>query len=130
LLIGSLLGPDFVITISLGHSIAYYPQGNGLAKSSNKILVNIIQKILEDNRKSSHNKLNYGLWDDRLITKKSICMSSFQLVYGTDAIFPSSVGVLVMNIILEVQSEPNDIQRRIYQTIQLQQSSEEVYNRT
>ena len=30
--------------IGLGHSTAYYPQGNGLAKSSNKTLVNIINK--------------------------------------------------------------------------------------
>jgi len=36
--------------ITLGHSTAYYPQGNGLAKSSNKSLVNIIKKLLEDNK--------------------------------------------------------------------------------
>jgi len=56
--------------ISLGHLIAYYPQGNGLAESSNKILVNIIKKILEDIKKSWHNKLIYALWVDRLTTKK------------------------------------------------------------
>lgn len=33
--------------ISLGHSTAYYPQGNGLAESSNKSLINIIKKLLE-----------------------------------------------------------------------------------
>jgi hypothetical protein len=32
--------------ISLGHCTSYYPQGNGLAKSSNKTLVNIIKKTL------------------------------------------------------------------------------------
>ena len=37
--------------IVLGHSTAYYPQGNGLVESSNKILVNIIMKLLEDNKK-------------------------------------------------------------------------------
>jgi len=30
--------------ITLGHSTTYYPQGNGLAKSSNKSLINIIKK--------------------------------------------------------------------------------------
>eukprot|EP00253_Pinus_taeda_P028184 PITA_28184 len=43
--------------ISLGHSTAYHPQGNGLAESSNKSLVNIIKKMLEINKKSWHNKL-------------------------------------------------------------------------
>ena len=38
--------------IILSHSTAYYPQGNGLAKSSNKGLVRIIKKLLEDNKKA------------------------------------------------------------------------------
>ena len=38
--------------ISLNHSTAYYPQGNGLAESSNKSLVRIIRKLLEDNKRS------------------------------------------------------------------------------
>ena len=33
--------------ITLGHSTAYYPQGNGdLAESSNKSIVRIIKKVL------------------------------------------------------------------------------------
>ena len=35
--------------IQLVHSTSYYPQGNGLAESSNKILVRIIRKILHTN---------------------------------------------------------------------------------
>jgi hypothetical protein len=34
--------------IGLGHSTAYYPQGNGLAESSNKTMVNIIKKTLQE----------------------------------------------------------------------------------
>ena len=44
-----------------------------------------------------------------------------------DVVFPSSLGVPVMKIIQELQVEPNDIQRRIDQTIHLQQTREEVY---
>ena len=91
--------------ITLGHSTAYYPQGNGLAESSNKSLVNIIKKLLEGNRKSWHTKLIHALWADRLTLKKSIGMSPFRLVYGTNAIFPNSLGVLVMNLIQELQTE-------------------------
>jgi len=57
-------------------------------------------------------------------------MSPYQLVYGMDVVFPSFMGVPVMKIIQEVQTKPNDIQRTINPTIQLQQSREEVYNRT
>jgi len=38
--------------IKLVHSTSYYPQGNGLAESSNKILGRIIKKLLEDNKRS------------------------------------------------------------------------------
>jgi transposase InsO family protein len=38
--------------ITLIHSTPYYPQGNGLAKSSNKSLIKIIKKLLEDNKKA------------------------------------------------------------------------------
>ena len=55
-------------------------------------------------------------------------MSPFQLVYGTDAIFSNSLGVPVMKLIQELQTEENDIIRRINQTIHLQQTREEVYN--
>eukprot|EP00253_Pinus_taeda_P036068 PITA_36068 len=33
--------------ITLGHSTAYYPQGNGLVESSNKYSINIIKNVLE-----------------------------------------------------------------------------------
>ena len=56
-------------------------------------------------------------------------MSHFQLVYGTDAFFPDSLGVPIMKMIQELQTEDNDMIRRINQTIHLQQNREEVYNK-
>jgi len=88
-----------------------------------------MKKVLADNKKSWHNKLINALQTDRLTTKKSIGMSPYQLVYGMDVVFMSFLGVRVMKLIQELQAEPNDIQRRIDQTIQLQQSKEEVYNK-
>jgi len=38
--------------ITLGHSTTYYRQGNGIAESSNKSLINIIKKLLEENKKN------------------------------------------------------------------------------
>ena len=87
--------------ISLNHSTAYYPQGNGLAESSNKILVRIIRKLLEYNKISWHTKLKYALWADRISTKRA--MSPFQLVYGTEVVFPASLGVPVMRYFQDQQ---------------------------
>eukprot|EP00253_Pinus_taeda_P021622 PITA_21622 len=116
--------------ITLGHSTAYYPQGNGLAESSNKTLINVIKKLLEENKKTWNKKLINALWEDMLTTKKFIGTSPCELVYGMEVVFPSSLGVPVMKILQEAQVEPNDIQRRINQTINLQQTREEVYQRS
>jgi transposase InsO family protein len=38
--------------IVLGHSTTYYSQGNRLVESSNESLVNIIKKVLDENKRS------------------------------------------------------------------------------
>jgi transposase InsO family protein len=67
--------------IALIHSTPYYPQGNGLAESSNKSLINIIKILLEDNKKAWDSNLKFALWDDIVTTKRSLGVSPFQLVY-------------------------------------------------
>lgn len=93
--------------IILSHSTAYYPQGDGLAESSNKSLVRTIKKLLQDNKKAWHSKLVYALWENRVSTKKSIGTSPFKFVYGTNVIFPASLGMPVMKYIQEENSELN-----------------------
>eukprot|EP00253_Pinus_taeda_P035287 PITA_35287 len=51
--------------IKLVHSTSYYPQGNGLAESSNKSLMRIIKKLLEDNKRNWDSKLKFALCADR-----------------------------------------------------------------
>jgi transposase InsO family protein len=84
--------------IVLGHSTAYYPQGNGLAESSNKILITIIKKVLSENKKSWHVHLKYTLWKNWIGTKRSIGTLPFQLVYRTDMVFPINLVLLVMKL--------------------------------
>ena len=71
--------------------------------------MNIIKKLLEDNKKTWNKKLENSLWVDRLTTKKSIGTSPYQLVYGMEIVFPSSLGTPVMNFLQEVEVEPNVI---------------------
>ena len=91
--------------IHLGHLTAYYPQGNGLAESSNKSLMRIVKKLLQENKKAWHSKLIHALRDDRISMKKSIGTLSFQLVYGFDIIFPSSLSLPVRRLLQEEEAE-------------------------
>jgi hypothetical protein len=91
--------------IYLVHSTTYYTQGNGLDESSNKILVRIIRKLLEENQRSWDCKLKFALWADRVTNKKYIGTSPFKLVYGIDgieAIFPIQ---LALSIAKKIQEE-------------------------
>jgi len=63
--------------IILGHSTAYYPQSNGLVESSNKSLMRIIKKILNENKKAWHSHLKYALWENKINTKRSTCTSPY-----------------------------------------------------
>ena len=112
--------------ISLKQSTPYYPQGNGLAESSNKNIVSSIKKMLFDNKRSWDSKLKFALWADRVTIKKSIGTSPFQLVYGTDAIFPVHLINPVMKFVQEIDEEPDVIRRRMFQIVQLQQEREAI----
>ena len=47
-------------------------------------------------------------------------MSPYQLVYGIEIVFPTSLGVPIMKLLQEMQAELNDSQRRISQMVHLQ----------
>jgi transposase InsO family protein len=67
----------FKYGIVLSHSSNYYPQGNGLAESSNKNVMNIVKKIVGENKKSWDNKIKYAPWADCTTTKTSIGKTPF-----------------------------------------------------
>jgi transposase InsO family protein len=115
--------------ITLVHSTPYYPQGNGLAESSNKSLIKIIKKLLEENKKAWDSKLKFALWADRVTTKRSLGISPFQLVYGVEAIFPAQLALPVEKFLQDYQGEPDDMVRRILQLVEVQQTREQLLDK-
>jgi hypothetical protein len=97
-----------------------------LAESSNKSLVNIIKKVLDENKRSWHVHLKYALWENRISTKRSIGVSPFQMVYGTDVVLPINLALPVMKLWQDQNEEPNPVTRRINQLIEVQQQRTEV----
>jgi hypothetical protein len=82
----------------------------------------IIKKVLTENKKAWHIHLKYALWANQIGTKKSIGMSPFQLVYGTDVVLPINLTLPVMKLWQDANEEPNDVTRRINQIIEVQQN--------
>jgi transposase InsO family protein len=106
--------------ISLIHSTPYYPQGSGLEESSNKILIKIIKRLLEDNKKAWYSNLKFALWADRVMTKRSLGLSPFQLVYEAEAVFPSHLAFPMEKFFRDLQGEPDDMIKRILQIVKAQ----------
>jgi transposase InsO family protein len=115
--------------ISLIHSTPYYPQGNRLAESSNKSLIKIIKRLLEDNKKVWYSKLKFSLWDDIVTTKRSLDLSPFDLVYGAKVIFPSHLALLIEKLFQDYQEEPNDMIRRVKQLAEVRQTREKLLDK-
>jgi hypothetical protein len=115
--------------ILLVHSTPYYPQGNEMAESSNKSLIKLIKKLLEDNQRAWDSKLKFSLWADRVTTKKSLGLSPFQLVYGIEVVFPTQLALHVANLFQDFEGEPNHVVRRIHQMVEVQQIREQVMDR-
>jgi hypothetical protein len=49
--------------------------------------MNIIKKVVGENKRSWDRKIKYALWADRITTKTSTGKTPFELVYGLEANF-------------------------------------------
>jgi transposase InsO family protein len=74
------------LEIKLLSSLLYYPQANGQAESSNKTLIKLIKKKIEENPKRCHEVLSEALWAHRISKHSATKVTPFDLVYGQQVI--------------------------------------------
>ncbi|MCO5594436.1 hypothetical protein L7F22_048466 [Adiantum nelumboides] len=73
-------------TILHKKSTPYHPQEK--AKSSNKVLVRILKKIMSENKSNWDDKLDLALWAFRTTFKVATGTTPFRLVFGIEAVVP------------------------------------------
>ena len=101
-------------------STVYYPQANGLAESSNKILLKILKKTVSENRKDWDQKLNSALWAFRTAFKVGSGFTPFRLVYGLEAIVPMEFIVPSLRVATTMKlSGHQSLQHRLNSLMQL-----------
>eukprot|EP00253_Pinus_taeda_P034569 PITA_34569 len=83
----------------LKYSSNYYPQGNGLAESTNKNLIRIIKRTVDQIQKNWHKILVNTLWADRITKKDSIDTSPFNLVYGKEVVLPTHLTIPSLSLV-------------------------------
>ena len=112
----------FKYSIILSHSSNYYSQGNGLAESTNKNLMNILKKVVGENKKSWDSKIKYAVWADRITTKTSTRKTPFELVYGLEAKLPVNLKIPILRFAQQYTTDAEAIQGRINQLIELDET--------
>ena len=79
------------LKIRLEQSTPYYPQANGQAEASNKVLIGILEKIRKEKPVMWHLKLNEALWAYRTSLRSATGATLYALTYRHDATLPGRV---------------------------------------
>jgi transposase InsO family protein len=118
--------------IVMGQSSNYYPQGNGLAESTNKTLIQILKKTIEKNQRNWNLKLVDALWASRTTLKNSTEMSLYTLVYEKEAKMPISLELNALTFVFNTEDEEDSshMQKRINQLLKLEEERSKSLNRT
>jgi hypothetical protein len=69
-------------------STTYYPQANGQAENTNKVIKTTLTKMVNANRTDWDTKLYAALWAYRTAYKVTTKHTPFSLVFGTEALLP------------------------------------------
>ena len=79
--------------IRLNFASMLYPHSNGQAEAINKAILNIIKKNLEQSKGKWVEELPRVLWAYMTTKRSSTGETSFTMVYGTEAVIPTEMGL-------------------------------------
>ena len=74
--------------IKLQNSSPYYAEANGQVEASNKGVIKLIKRKIDEYPRKWHTVLNEALWAYRMACHGAIKVSPYQLVYGHEAVLP------------------------------------------
>ena len=100
--------------IKLLNSSPYYAQANGQAESSNKTLIKLIKKKIEENPRRWHEVLSEALWAHRISRQGATKVTPFELVYGQEAVLPVEVNLDVYRL-----AKQNDLSAVMYHDLMM-----------
>ncbi|XP_056176523.1 uncharacterized protein LOC130140629 [Syzygium oleosum] len=83
------------------HSTPYYAQVNGQAEASNKVIINLIKRHLEENPREWDSLLSTVLWAYRTSKRSSTGVSPYMLTYGQEAMLPVEITVQSLRVKLQ-----------------------------
>ena len=89
----------------------YLPQANGQVESTNKILENILTKIVVSHRQDWAQKLPEALWAYGTTWRNATGFSPFELVYGKSPLFTVEFEISTLRTTLKVGLDLSEAQK-------------------
>ncbi|KAL3701750.1 hypothetical protein R1sor_019772 [Riccia sorocarpa] len=110
-------------------STPYYPQCNGQAESTNKILIVALRKLVERHPINWDASVPSVLWAMRTAYKATTNHTPFHMVYGVEALVPMEFIVHTLRIATEYNLNPEEmLQRRLKELLKLEESREQAFS--
>jgi hypothetical protein len=94
--------------IKLLNSSPYYAQANGQVEASNKIMIKIIQKKIDQKPKRWHSVLNEALWAYQMAPRRGTQTSPYELVYWHHAVLPWEMKLESRRVVLQKDLSSKD----------------------
>ncbi|GKV39526.1 hypothetical protein SLEP1_g47284 [Rubroshorea leprosula] len=82
-------------------STPHYAQANGQAEASNRIVINLLEKMVDDNPRCWHELLSDTIWAYRTSQRSSTKVTPFSLTYGHDAVLPMELSARSLRIAIQ-----------------------------
>jgi hypothetical protein len=96
------------------NSSPYYAQANSQAKSSNKTLIKLIKKKIEENPRRWHEVLTEAFWAYRISRHGATKGTPFEFMYGQEAVLPIEVNLGAYRL-----AKQNDLDAVIYHDLMM-----------
>ena len=104
--------------IRLIHSSPYYAQANGQAEATNKVLIDMIKRTVEDQPRKWHEALSTVLWAYRNTKNKATGLTPFRLTYGQDAVLPMEINVKSLRVAKQAGLQPDEYSQAMFQELE------------
>lgn len=99
-----------MLKIKMSLASVGYPQGNGQAEASNKTIFNNVKKNLEEKKGRWLEELPKVLWAQRTTKRSSTGESPYAMVFGTEAVIPTEIGLPTLRSTVAEDEEENNQQ--------------------
>jgi len=79
----------------------YHAPVNGLAEAFNKMLCNLLKKVVAKSKQDWHERLGETLWAYRTTYKTPMQSTPYALVYGVEAVLPLEIQIPSLRVAIQ-----------------------------